>query len=210
MAVKRYRVIFSVNYSLNQLRKTTRSNLRRSLVYGMACGMAQGVLTAAAAGIAISHFPQLIAAPMIAFALHPVIVTPAMTCVTIGMIIKLKMVNATTARSLTLQSQPIYREFQKSSVAVCLFYVFSQVANCISMVLRGIDNEGHYIAAHIRAWFLNVNSTINFFIYLATSRRFRVELKSFGYRLAYLCKLPAGQPWPNFGKVVFFSDPGPV
>ena len=92
----------------------------------------------------------------------------AATGVTIGMIVKLKMVDATTPQFQTSHSCSQFTA--KSRVAVCVFYGFSQVANFADMVLRGINNDGKYFAAYISVWFLTVNSTINFFKYLATSR----------------------------------------
>ena len=174
MAVQRCRV-FSFNYGLNQLRNSTRTNLKRSIIYGLICGLAQGILISTAVGMIINSFPKLIAAPTIASSIHPAIVMPAMIYVTITMIVKLKINDAAAPHSTG--SQPIYREFQISTITVCLFYVLSQVANFAFIVTRVIDNEGQHVAHYVYALMTYINSTVNFFLYLGTSRRFRAALQ---------------------------------
>ena len=205
MAVQRCRVIFSFNYSINQLRNSTRTNLKRSIGYGLICGFAQGVISAAAPVLIISSYPQQIAPLEIAVSVHPLILTPAMICVTVSMIVKLKINGAAAPRSTAFQ--PVYREFQTSTVAVCLFYVLCQIAYIAFTILRGMDSDRQYDAAFFSSLFTHANSTFNFFIYLVASKRFRAQLKYFilkcvSYQSADDCDLPAGHP-PQ--KLVSFS-----
>ena len=111
---------------------------------------------------------------MIVFGVHPAIVTPAMICVTICMIVKLRMRDHAGPRPTS--PRPVYREFQTATVAVCIFYVLSQVANLVYAIMRGIHSDKQLSAHYVYALFTYVNSTVNFFIYLGTSSRFRATL----------------------------------
>ena len=111
----------------------------------------------------------------IVLVLHPILVTPAMAVVTVAIILKLKFSKNASGSSPT--SLAAYSDFQKSIVFVCIFFVLSQVTNFVYFVLRGLKSERQYDAFYFCSLLTMINSTGNFFIYSATSKKFRRALK---------------------------------
>ena len=159
--------------------------MKQSFLYGVVGGLLQGIFISTCVGILRSRWPSLTTAPAILLVLHPVLITPTMAGVTIAMIIQIQIskdeIRDVDVVPSSSSSSPlaVYRDFQTSIVAICLFFVLSQVTNFVYFVLRGLKSDSQYVAFFYCSLFTMINSAGNFFIYVVTSKKFRRALRRF-------------------------------
>ena len=198
LAVKRYRAVFDIDYALQLIRRSARTNFRRCVGFGFVGGVLQGLVVSLTAVAFRVFLPDARKVPAIVLALHPLVVTPTMTYLTVAIILKIRAdyssssssatsrrrnfggrLRKTSALSTSASSTSSFREFQLSIVVVCVFFVLSQYTNLLYFIARGLKSHIEHDAFFYGCLLTMLNSCVHFFVYFATSKKFRVALKQF-------------------------------
>ena len=118
-----------------------------------------------------SHQPEV---EFVVMTIQPLILTPVMLVMTIAMFVKLHLKKR--ERPSNSGDSSIFYQFQATIVAVCFFFSLTQISYLALFALHATENDSDLRALPFTMFFCTLNVTVNFFIYVVTSRVFRKAL----------------------------------
>ena len=186
MAFKRFLCLFSFRYALHirdktahQQDKTTWKNWRNNLLLGFFFGLIQGCVLSTIMYIADKHDSSQ-SLRYIMFNVHPVVTTTIMAIITVLMVLRLSCCR-NFRFPIPDDSKSVSAEFRRAIIVVTTFFILAQAATIVYFFdrQRSEGNDGSEVVNHfyIRWICLVINSSVNFFIYCATSSTFRERVK---------------------------------